>query len=467
MTYLTLKFRTFFFLSCLTFAFSLVTRAELRTVTTLEDTNDAVCNSHCSLREAISAANSDDTIIFARQLRGGTINLQNILIITKSMKIDGPNRRRITLQGNGTFGIIRMLAVSPPYPEASIDGFIIRDGAALNGGGIYQTGGTALTISDCLITKNSASFGGGIRVVGGALIVLNSTISENRSSGVLGAAGFDAWLPGHLVMVNSTITGNVAENGPGGMRSVDENYGVFLHNTVSENVSLGSGFGNVGGLLTQFSVQLQIFNSIIAGNSGETPDVFLYSTSGANSFIGVGEGSLFVNGEGGMIVGTRKNPADPRFGSLTDNGRGLPTYAPLSTSRVINAGYPGLLEQYEYVNPMFSAAIDQRGFQRTVGKAIDMGSVEYGGAAVPLTTKITGRVTTATGRGVAGAFLTIRDAEGNVVRTPISNSSGYFNIAGLPADTQYRIEVSSKRHTFKEQTIMTEETTEYVDFVAN
>jgi CSLREA domain-containing protein len=126
--------KIFFCTTCLTILLSSIIRAELRTVTTLEDTNDAVCDAHCSLREAIATANSEDTIIFARQLRGGTINLQSTLVIDKSLTIDGPNRRRITLRGNGTFGILRIL-YGNTFSNVFIDGLIIRDGAAEFGGG--------------------------------------------------------------------------------------------------------------------------------------------------------------------------------------------------------------------------------------------------------------------------------------------------------------------------------------------
>lgn len=460
------RFKTFFFLSCLTILFSNVIRAELRTVTTLEDTNDGVCDAQCSLREAIAAANSEDTIIFARKLRGGTINLQSTLVIEKSISIDGPNRRRITLKGNGTFGILRTQSNSF-FVSVFIDGLIIRDGFADFGGGMNLRVGSVVTISDCLITKNRASYGGGIRVGNAWLVVWNSTISENTSSGMEAAAGIDAILPGSLSIVNSTITGNKAQDGPGGIRVLHGNRGLLLNSTLSGNISLGTGPGRVGGIFVDLQSDFAFYNSVVSGNGGETPDVLLYNCYGVYSFIGVGEGSCFVDGVVGNIVGTRKNPADPRLGPLTDNGRGIPTYAPLSTSRVINAGLPGFIESYQLANPFFSAAADQRGFQRTFGKGIDMGAVEYGGAAVPLTTTITGRVTTATGRGVSGAFLTVRDTVGNIVRTPITNSSGYYNIPGLPADTQFTIEIKSKRHTFQPQSIMTEETTEYVDFVAN
>src|SRR5262245_17477772 len=84
--------------------FSVSVSADVWTVTTLADTDDSVCDANCSLREAINAASGlpRDTIVFARELRGGTIQLLRPLIVT-NVKIDGPNRRRITLKGDNTF----------------------------------------------------------------------------------------------------------------------------------------------------------------------------------------------------------------------------------------------------------------------------------------------------------------------------------------------------------------------------
>jgi CSLREA domain-containing protein len=74
--------------------------AAVLTVTTTEDTDDGVCDAQCSLREATDAAGYGDTIIFAREIRGRTIQLTRTLApaVGKYVKIDGPNRRRITLK---------------------------------------------------------------------------------------------------------------------------------------------------------------------------------------------------------------------------------------------------------------------------------------------------------------------------------------------------------------------------------
>jgi CSLREA domain-containing protein len=58
-------------------------------VTKTDDTNDGVCDSDCSLREAIAAANPGDTITFDSGLSGGTIYLASTLTLSKNATIDG------------------------------------------------------------------------------------------------------------------------------------------------------------------------------------------------------------------------------------------------------------------------------------------------------------------------------------------------------------------------------------------
>ena len=54
-------------------AFPYPARAASITVTKIADTNDGVCDSDCSLREAIAVASTGDTISFDLSLWGGTI----------------------------------------------------------------------------------------------------------------------------------------------------------------------------------------------------------------------------------------------------------------------------------------------------------------------------------------------------------------------------------------------------------
>src|SRR5687768_3901843 len=58
-------------------------------VTKTVDTDDGVCNSDCSLREAIAAASNGDTVTFDSGLAGQTIHLTSTLLIDKNLVVDG------------------------------------------------------------------------------------------------------------------------------------------------------------------------------------------------------------------------------------------------------------------------------------------------------------------------------------------------------------------------------------------
>ena len=64
-------------------------RAGSWTVTKTADTNDGTCDGDCSLREAIVAAGSGDTINFDYGLSGATITLGSTITIDKSLTING------------------------------------------------------------------------------------------------------------------------------------------------------------------------------------------------------------------------------------------------------------------------------------------------------------------------------------------------------------------------------------------
>src|ERR1043166_6678164 len=75
--------------------------AEL-TVTKTQDTNDGVCDADCSLREAVAAAASGDTIVFSSLFNTPqtiTLSLGQITI-DKSLTITGTGQDLVTISGN-------------------------------------------------------------------------------------------------------------------------------------------------------------------------------------------------------------------------------------------------------------------------------------------------------------------------------------------------------------------------------
>jgi CSLREA domain-containing protein len=360
------------------------------TVTKLADTNDGVCDSDCSLREAIATAAYRQTITFASSLSGGTIHLGSTLNIAQSMTIDGSAlASKITVSGdsdsNGT-GDVRVFFVHSGT-TVTLDSLIITkgNGTALSdegftgGGGIQSnTGnivGPALTVKNSIISGNSADNGGGIfNKDGSTLTITNSTISGNTATGDGGGLYSDGNL---LAITDSTISGNAAAGDGGGVRN--GNIMTLTNSTISGNSATGSGGGirNAGNLTAK--------NNTLSGNSASvsgggifsdntfnaTNNIIANSTSGGDCS---GEIDTNVNNllEDGTCSGNSTNfvTGDPSLDSLANNGGSTQTFALLVGSPAIDAGDDATCT----TSPV--SGLDQRGVARPVGAHCDIGAFE-------------------------------------------------------------------------------------------
>jgi hypothetical protein len=225
-------------------------RLEDRTVpTTWTVTNGADAGSG-TLRDAIALASDGDLIQFdVTMIPDRTIRLTSgELVIDKDITIAGPERNGITIRRdvsstNAPFFRIFRVIEDEPSEEGSVtlSGLVIQDGLLSNahddltrynqsfGGGIYNGPLGRLTITDSLVSNNTAggigvnegpfsASGGGV-FSEGALTVVDSTFTANSASDVpltlngqplQGAAGYGGgiWNNVTLNIIQSTITGN-------------------------------------------------------------------------------------------------------------------------------------------------------------------------------------------------------------------------------------------------------------------
>ena len=96
----------------------------------------------------------------------------------------------------------------------------INDNAAAQGGGIYIGARGLLSIDgSSIINNNAAADGGGIKTLvgGGELNINNSLIAFNHSGGRGGAIFKDGSFLGPTTITNTTIQGNTADGGGGGV----------------------------------------------------------------------------------------------------------------------------------------------------------------------------------------------------------------------------------------------------------
>jgi len=223
----------------------------------------------------------------------GTIGLTTgELLINKSITISGPGSNMLavsrTSNTGGIFHVmpsqtvrIQGLTISGGY--AGVGGGILNDHATLTltncsvvanfasygGGGIYNDGdnGTAaLTIVNCAINDNSVfsdcdAQGGGI--AGGSLTIINSTISGNSAVGQLPCnPGEGGGIAGGGTITNSTINGNHAGWLGGGIFGG----GTITNSTISNN-GAGGGKNNIPGAGGGINGGGTITNCTISGNA--------------------------------------------------------------------------------------------------------------------------------------------------------------------------------------------------------
>ena len=119
-----------------------------------------------SLRAAIAAAGSGDTILFAKSLKNQTIVLTSgELAISQNLTIKGLGADKLAISGSDTSRIFDLSGSA----SVTITGLTLTDGVATSGGGILLEGSAALSISNCTLTDNvaignvaGAGVGGGI-----------------------------------------------------------------------------------------------------------------------------------------------------------------------------------------------------------------------------------------------------------------------------------------------------------------
>ncbi len=288
-----------------------------------------------SLRQTILDAAAGDTIRFATNVTGAITFTNSAVPLSQDVMIQGPGARVLAINGSTNNPIFTMTAGAVVMADLTLS-----NGRSVNGGGI-QLGGGALTLSNCVVSGNSANTnsgsGGGINASGGSLVVLNSTFSGNEAR-----FGGGIWnCCAQVALSNTTFTANLAIGGNGSDGGAIHNSGTLIVQscTIVSNVAGGTINGAGGGGIRNFSVA-RLGNSIIARNSspgGELDAGGVFISDGYN-LIGARTGSNgdgLTNGVNQDQVGTTNAPIDPLLGPLQDNGGPTPTMA-------LQAGSPAL-----------------------------------------------------------------------------------------------------------------------------
>ncbi len=330
----------------------LVAQAAVLTVNSTTDAidvnpGDGICATAgglCTLRAAIQEANAlagNDTIL----LPSGTYTLTIVgadenaaftgdLDITSNLVISATGATRPIVDGNGNVLTDRVFHILNSS-TASILGVNIQGGKTgsivmgpyVDGGGILNSSGSVLTLTDSILSDNVGMMGGGIRNSGTMTVrnvILSNNIAEVQGGGINNG--------GTMIVDNSTINGNTpssientgsltATNGviTGSINGIINNGALTLNNTRVGN-NTGGGIVNMSGSLTLNNSTVST-NNVGLGNNGSA--ILNNTLVSDNNGAGILNGLLANLSLSSSII--RNNQRPMGGGGGIDNDRGTVT----------------------------------------------------------------------------------------------------------------------------------------------
>jgi CSLREA domain-containing protein len=322
----------------------------------------------CSLREAITAANTDSSYDGCTQ--GSGADEIRLPAGTYKITIAGAGEDNNT---TGDFDIrgAGALTIGPATENAAVK----IDGNGLDRVFDQATTG-AFSLRNLWITggdlAGQIADGGGIINTTGQLSVDGSTVSDNHSEHEAGGIAVYS----SMTMINSTVSGNRADGNGGGLYLPGAATATVRSSTIALNVadSDGNGNGRGGGFADAAASSINFTNVINAGNEGKpaTPPGQATDCSAGPTFFPrytlqtqpLGPLDCLV----GFNPGTNLVVEDAKLGPLADNGGPTPTHALLDGSPAIGAGGTSAPDQ--------CPSTDQNGRARPADSC-DIGAAQY------------------------------------------------------------------------------------------
>lgn len=380
------------------------------TVTSTADPGDSTCGvantgDGCTLREAISAANSaagDDAINFAPGISGMITLSSTLPDLTTNLDIQGPGKNVLTISGNNAnrIFVIKKATITVEDLTMANGASIQSPSASAAGGAILNYG--ALTLRRCTLRDNFAqgtqSFGGAF---GGAiyndgynsstsLTLVDCSLVANQTKAVItpqyvptyGGAIASSGYQGSCVLICSgcTFADNVARESDTGA-GISSYGGVFYNSTnvncVFTNCTFARNRASAGGVVYSYSSDVSFSHCTVSGNWNSRFEANITSKDTSGPATLNLKLTIVSGNTGGLVLGYSYSPNDYNFfaltniglGPLQDNGGPTQTMALLPDSPALNAGDPN------YHGP---PTTDQRGagFPRVSGGRIDIGAYE-------------------------------------------------------------------------------------------
>ena len=294
---------------------------------------------YASIQAAIDDASDGYTIL----VHDGTY-VENINFIGKAITVISENGAGNTIiDGNASGRVVTF--ESGEGADSALDGFTIQNGS----GGIICSTGSSPTITNCIISGNSASNGGGIRCyLNSSPTISNCTISQNEASSILGQGGGIYCESSSPQITNCTITENTAKKDGGGLHCRASSYALLINCIITKNkADTGTAEGNGGGIHILGYSEPTITNSIIAGNEAENGAGISSESNSSPTIINctITGNTADVDG-GGIYCENVSSPTVINSILWDDTASGSPNEIVLISSSSINITYSDIEGSY-------------------------------------------------------------------------------------------------------------------------
>jgi CSLREA domain-containing protein len=255
-----------------------LSESPVRQVTKQTDTDDGICDSDCSLREAIGASvqGTPGAVLIpaGRYVITGGISLATDVNNKKGIALYGAGMNETILDANFSAQVLRNSeGGSSDAPTIILSGLSLVNGVSSASGGAMESEHGYLVLDHVGVRNNTAaSDGGGISAYpapGGSMSVFDSEFTGNRA---LHGVGGGLWVSNdRLEVVSSLFSGNEAldsptQDGCGGALLRSFQASQATNSTFSGNDTNGRGGGLCLGMRSSSSSSGDLRNLTIANN---------------------------------------------------------------------------------------------------------------------------------------------------------------------------------------------------------
>jgi hypothetical protein len=217
-----------------------------------------------SLRAAIAAAQSGDTIVFDPSLAYQTISLSSgPLALGNNLTINGLGANVLAISGNNASQLFTLSGTS----QVRLSNLTLTGGMSSKGAAVFIDGTAALTLDSDVLSGNQAvsdangnALGGAVYTsTGASLTIENTSFVNNQANGANNSFGGAIANAGTLAITSATFTSNAAlgsttaEGSPpggslgGAIGNLDGATATITLSTFTGNQALGTGTGDAAG----------------------------------------------------------------------------------------------------------------------------------------------------------------------------------------------------------------------------